>query len=228
MSKAPSIFAPLPTVPGGWPCIAPDVPSLFRSNSETKPGKNARRYYKCHPMEILATLPVRDIAARDALPWFWTTGPLLAIGAHIPVMRAWGFEPTAIAFVWQKLNPNAPTLLFSERDFFFGPGLTTRQNAEYVVLGRRGSPKRLAADVRQLVIAPRRKHSEKPDEVYVRIERYCAGPRLELFARKHREGWTCWGDELPLLSESAGASDVAPEPILLTSLNRTEAGESLG
>jgi hypothetical protein len=27
---------------------------------------------------------------------------------------------------------------FSERDLFFGPGLTTRKNAEYVVLGRRG------------------------------------------------------------------------------------------
>jgi N6-adenosine-specific RNA methylase IME4 len=129
---------------------------------------------------------------------------LIAIGAHIPVMQAWGFKPSAIAFVWAKLNPNAPSLFLTERDFFFGPGLTTRQNAEYVVLGRRGQPRRLAADVRQLIVAPRsRRHSEKPAEAYRRIERYCAGPRLELFARQRRDGWTCWGDELPPMEAAA-------------------------
>jgi N6-adenosine-specific RNA methylase IME4 len=226
MNKALPIFAPLPTVPGGFSCLASDVPSLFRSNSEAKPGRNARRHYKCLSMEALVTLPVADVAARDAFLWFWTTGPLFAIGAHIPVMKAWGFKPCSVAFVWQKLNPNAPTLFFSEQDFFFGPGLTTRQNAEYVVLGRRGRPKRLAADVRQLVIAPRAKHSQKPDEVYCRIERYCPGPRLELFAREHREGWRCWGDELPPLGESAGSLSPPAAPTPLTSLNLTEADEA--
>jgi N6-adenosine-specific RNA methylase IME4 len=198
-----SLFAPLPTVLGGFACIASDVPSLFRSNSDAKPGRNARRHYACHSMAALATLPAGDIAARDAFLFFWTTGPLIAIGAHAPIMRAWGFEPSAIAFVWAKLNPKAPTEFFTERAFAFGPGLTTRQNVEYVILGRRGKPKRLAADVRQLVIAPRRGHSCKPDEVYARIERYCAGPRLELFARKHRAGWAGWGDELPALPIAA-------------------------
>jgi N6-adenosine-specific RNA methylase IME4 len=181
------------------------------------------RHYKCLPMATLATLPVADVAARDAFLFFWTTGPLLAIGANIPVMRAWGFEPSAIGFDWAKLNPNAPTMFFSERDFCFGGGLTTRANLEYVVLGRRGSPKRRAADVRKLVIAPRGKHSEKPDEVYRRIERFCAGPRLEPFAREHRQGW---GDELPPLDESAGSSARAPEPIPLMSLKCTEAEEA--
>jgi N6-adenosine-specific RNA methylase IME4 len=112
-------------------------------------------------------------------------------------MRAWGFEPTAVAFVWVKLNPKASALFFTERDLFFGPGLTTRKNAEYVVLGRRGKPKRLAADVFEPIIAPRREHSRKPDQFYDWAERYCAGPRLDLFARQHREGWIVWGDELP-------------------------------
>jgi N6-adenosine-specific RNA methylase IME4 len=98
-------------------------------------------------MAALATLPLAAVAAKDAFLFFWVTGPFLALGAHIPVMRAWGFKPCAIAFDWVKLNPNAPTLLFSERDFFFGGGLTTRANAEYVVLGRRGNPKRLALSV---------------------------------------------------------------------------------
>jgi N6-adenosine-specific RNA methylase IME4 len=62
-------------------------------------------------------------------------------------------------------------------------------------LGRRGRPERLAKDVFEIILAPRREHSRKPDEVYRRIERYCAGPRLELFARESRPGWTAWGNE---------------------------------
>ena len=137
-----ALFAPLPTIAGGFPCVLADVPALFRSNSEARPGRNAMRHYACHSMATIATLPVRDVVARNAFLWFWTTGPLIAIGAHIQVVRAWGFEPTAMGFVWVKLNPKASSSQFTERDLFFGPGLTTRKNAEYVVLGRRGRPER--------------------------------------------------------------------------------------
>ena len=60
-----------------------------------------------------------------------------------------------------------------------------------------GKPKRLSAAVRQLIVAPRREHSRKPDEQYERIEALCPGPRLELFARHRRPGWTAWGNQLP-------------------------------
>jgi N6-adenosine-specific RNA methylase IME4 len=191
----PVLFAPLPTIAGGFACAHADVPARFRSNSEAKPGRNAMRHYACHSMAAIATLPVRDVVARNAFLWFWTTGPLIAIGAHIPVIRAWGFEPTAMAFVWVKLNPKASSSQFSERDLFFGPGLTTRKNAEYVVLGRRGRPERLAKNVFEIIVAARREHSRKPPEVYRRIERYCAGPRIDLFARERRDGWAPYGDE---------------------------------
>jgi N6-adenosine-specific RNA methylase IME4 len=184
-------FKPLPEITGGWRCILADVPLRFRSNSEAKPGRNAMRHYACMSAEALAALPVKRIAARDALLFYWTTGPVIATGAHVVVMQAWGFEPTTLGFA----NPRAPSLFLTERDFAFGPGLTTRKNCEFVVLGRRGKPERLARDVAELVIAPRREHSRKPDEVYLRIERYCVGPRLELFAREGRRGWTAWGDE---------------------------------
>jgi N6-adenosine-specific RNA methylase IME4 len=64
------------------------------------------------------------------------------------------------------------------------------------LLATRGKPKRLHADVRQGIIAPRREHSRKPDEVHARIERLVAGPYLELFALQRRPGWKCWGDQL--------------------------------
>src|SRR6516162_3814700 len=82
-------------------------------------------------------------------------------------------------------------------------GLTTRKNCEFVVLGRRGKPKRLAADVLETIVAPIREHSPKPEEVYARIERFCAGPRLDLFGRCQRPGWTVYGDETLKFEEPA-------------------------
>ena len=81
------------------------------------------------------------------------------------------------------------------RDFAIGLGLTTRHNPEICLLARRGRARRIAKDVRELIIAPAREHSRKPDEAYRRIERYAAGPYLELFARQRRPGWTVWGNE---------------------------------
>jgi N6-adenosine-specific RNA methylase IME4 len=56
---------------------------------------------------------------------------------------------------------------------------------------------RLAADVDAVIMEPVGEYAEKPDEAYRRMERLYGGPYLELFARKPRERWLTWGDELP-------------------------------
>jgi N6-adenosine-specific RNA methylase IME4 len=51
-----------------------------------------------------------------------------------------------------------------------------------------------------VIVAPRGRHSEKPDAVYEMIERdYPSLPKIELFARARRDGWRAWGNELPPL-----------------------------
>jgi N6-adenosine-specific RNA methylase IME4 len=75
-------------------------------------------------------------------------------------------------------------------------GFGTRANAELCWLGRRGKPQRLSKGVHQLIVAPVREHSRKPDAMYERIEEFCAGPYLELFARQRRPGWISLGDEV--------------------------------
>jgi N6-adenosine-specific RNA methylase IME4 len=187
--KAPakSIFDPLPRIPDGWACLHADPPWRFKSNSLAKPGRNALRHHACLSLSDIASLPVKDVAARDALAFLWVTGPFLAVGAHVPILEAWGFEPTAMAFVWTKTR--------ADGSIFVGPGLTTRKSCEFVVIGKRGKPRRLAADVREAILAPVHEHSRKPSEIYERIERYCAGPRLDLFARESRAGWITWGAE---------------------------------
>jgi N6-adenosine-specific RNA methylase IME4 len=47
-----------------------------------------------------------------------------------------------------------------------------------------------------LLAVRKREHSRKPEAFYELIERCSPGPRLELFARYRRDGWTQWGDEL--------------------------------
>ena len=46
-----------------------------------------------------------------------------------------------------------------------------------------------------MILAPRREHSRKPDEFYRRVEMYCDGPFVDLFACEQRPNWSTWGDE---------------------------------
>ena len=103
-------------------------------------------------------------------------------------MRAWGFKFSGTAFVWAKQNKTGV-------GWFMSTGYVTRKNAEVCWLGRCGSPQRKSKAVRELIVAPLREHSRKPDEVYHRIEALCDGPYVELFARQQWPGWTCVGDE---------------------------------
>jgi hypothetical protein len=44
--------------------------------------------------------------------------------------------------------------------------------------------------------APRKQHSEKPEELRQMIMKVSPGPYLELFARKETPGWSVWGNEV--------------------------------
>jgi N6-adenosine-specific RNA methylase IME4 len=183
--------------------ITADPPWNFKSNSLAKPGRNARRHYACMTPVELAEMPIQDRLAADAALFLWITGPFLAIGAHIPLMEAWGFEPSGMAFVWIKLNPNASPQCFSARDLAMGGGFTTRKNAEYCLIGKRGRSVRRSASVHEVIIAPRREHSRKPDAFYDRVIQYSEGPRLELFGRQSRDGFDVWGDQSTLFDNDA-------------------------
>ena len=206
---------PLPTTPGGFACVLADPPWSFRSWSDK--GKNrapdamvrqkglAERHYATMSLADIKALPVADVAAKDAILLLWTVDCMLhdalAVGA------AWGFTFKTVAFTWAKLtrawDEDSGTIPAStdprdERGFWhIGLGYWTRGNPEQCLLFTRGHPRRQSASVRQLIVAPRREHSRKPDEQYERIEALCSGPRLELFARHRRPGWISWGNQLP-------------------------------
>ncbi len=173
--------------------IYADPPWSFATYSDKGKGRSAQAHYDCLGMDDLCKIPVREWAARNCALFLWTTDPLLP--QALKLIEAWGFTYKTVGFYWAKLNRSVPRKRFAEKDFFTGLGFWTRANVEQCLLATRGNPKREAKDVRRLVIAPRREHSRKPEEVYGRIERLLGGPYLELFARGTRPGWDSWGDQ---------------------------------
>lgn len=197
MDRPDTLFAGLPY--GEFQMIAADVPWEYKVWSKmTGLGRSAERHYKTQHLDWIRRLDVGAFAAKNCHLLFWVTGPFLAIGAHVPIMRAWGFEPTAIWGVWIKPTKEAYNkghLLLDDAVWKMGMGHTSRQNAEFVVIGRRGDPKRLSKSVRQIITEPLREHSRKPEGFFRNAEAYGPGPRLELFGRQQRPGWTVRGNE---------------------------------
>jgi N6-adenosine-specific RNA methylase IME4 len=155
----------------------------------------------------LAALPIGELAAPDCVLFLWTCWPVLE--QSLRVLDAWGFTYKTCAFSWMKADPYR--LFADEFTPFAGLGYWTRANTEPCLLATRGKPKRLNADVRQGIIAPRREHSRKPDGIHERIERLVAGPYLELFARQRRPNWTVWGNETDKFKPAASEYDAAKD-----------------
>ena len=176
----------------GYACLYCDPPWFFRTRTDFVSDRDARIHYPVMGADAIARLPVADLAAPDAHLFLWVTGPVLE--QSFAVIKAWGFRYSGVGFTWIKtkrkhVGPVTPA------DLHVGLGFTTRKNAEFCLLARRGNAKRLAKDVREVILSPLREHSRKPDEAYERIERYCAGPRVELFARAQRPGWAVYGND---------------------------------
>ncbi len=189
---------------GQFKAIYADPPWHYKSYTSVQSQnpasrRDVERHYDTMKLPAIMALPVADLADRTGCHLFlWTTSP------HLPqallLMEAWGFKYSSIAFTWVKLKRSIDTrqlrvLPSAESDLHVGLGLTTRKNGEFCLLGRRGNARRNAKDVREIILSPVREHSRKPDEAAARIERYCDGPYLELFARAPRDGWTVWGNQ---------------------------------
>lgn len=152
-----------------------------RTNDEQS--GSAESQYPTMPIEAICGLPIRDMAATDSVLFLWATAPLLT--EAVQVIDAWGFTYKA-QFVWDKLKG------------FNGHYNDVRH--ELLLVATRGSCVPSVETLDPSVIAEKRtKHSRKPDRFYELIERlYPLGDatHVELFARRSREGWQSWGNQV--------------------------------
>jgi len=95
----------------------------------------------------------------------------------------WGFIPMHL-LAWAK------------------PGLGTggfQANTEYIVLARKGGPIKNSfgkMSGTHYSWPKTMKHSKKPDEMFVLVEKVSPSPYLEMFARERRLNWESWGNEI--------------------------------
>jgi N6-adenosine-specific RNA methylase IME4 len=136
----------------------------------------------------IAALPVGDLAAERSHCYLWTPNAL--VPDALRVLEEWGFGYKTM-LIWHKVRRDGGS---DGR----GVGFYFRNVTEPVLFGMRGHLRTLAPGRRQvnLLATRKREHSRKPDELYPIIEACSPGPRIELFARYPREGWSAWGDEV--------------------------------
>jgi N6-adenosine-specific RNA methylase IME4 len=109
----------------------------------------------------------------------------------LEVMRRWGFTYKS-NLVWYKIRKDGGP---DGR----GVGFYFRNVTELVLFGIRGKNNRTLNPGRtqvNLLGTRKRRHSQKPDEMWDIVERCSPGPRLEMFARHYRRGWHQWGDQV--------------------------------
>lgn len=149
--------------------------------------------YETMKQEEINDLPISDISEKNCVLFLWATMPKLH--EALETIKAWGFTYKTCAFCWVKQNPVSKSI-------FAGLGRWVQGNAELCLLATKGHPHRISKSVKQIVIAPRGRHSQKPDEVRDRIVELMGDlPRIELFARETAPGWDSWGNEVPTPAE---------------------------
>ena len=135
----------------------------------------------------ICKLPICNLADNNCTLFMWATSPLLP--EALATIKDWGFKYKTIGFVWNKQTKNGINIS--------NMGRWTMGNVEICLIAVKGKPHRIVKNIKQLVSAERKRHSEKPEEVRKRIVELMGDlPRIELFARQKTEGWDVWGNEV--------------------------------
>ena len=170
--------------------IVADPPWNF---ADKLPGtrRGAAKNYACLPTREICRFPMPPIAD-DATLFLWRVASMPQDA--LDVVRMWGFVPKT-ELIWLKKTV--------EGNRWFGMGRTLRAEHETCIVATRGRPQVVNHSTRSTftsdfegLSAPAARHSEKPEKFYEVVESLLAGPYVELFARRRRDGWTCLGDQL--------------------------------
>lgn len=172
---------PLPT--GPFRVIVADPPWEYEKRA-ADPSHRGNLPYPSLALEEIKALPVRSLAAEDAVLWLWTTNAHMQV--VFEVVEAWGFESKTI-LTWVKDR--------------MGTGDWLRGQTEHCILAARGRPVITLTNQTTVLRGAVREHSRKPDSFYELVESLCPGTKVELFARAARKGWVAHGNQTELFSE---------------------------
>ena len=181
--------------------ILADLPLFYNNRKaggerlqKTKFGGGAMKHYPLMKDNDLLNLKpyIDSISNKDCALFLWVTMPKLDFCMEF--MKYCGFKYKTMPFVWVKTYSKSGTIVQN-------PGFYTASNAEAVILGTKGKTSRYFEPskkmIQQVVLSPRLKHSQKPEDIQDKIDlMYPSYKKLELFARRQKNGWTCLGNEI--------------------------------
>lgn len=161
--------------------IAVDPPWPVRKIiRKSRPNQVAKLDYETMTLDEIKALPVESIASENSVLFLWTIHKY--IEASFDIMKDWGFRYQRL-ITWDKKNGMC----------LFG----FHHRTEFILFGYRGKldmyPSRKAFPC--LFSGKSERHSAKPDEFYELAEPF-GEKRIDLFARKKRQGWAVWGNEI--------------------------------
>ena len=163
----------LKNIDGLFDVIVIDPPWAYEREYDPESSRVASPYPEMQLKEIAdIKLPVKD----DCVLWLWTTHKFLP--ESFELLKRWGFDYKA-TLVWNKEK--------------IGMGYWLRMQCEFCLLAVKGKPVWDNKIERDIINAPRGKHSAKPDLFYEIVDRICTGNKLDYFAREKKEGWSVYG-----------------------------------
>ena len=149
--------------------------------------------YPTMPTEEICLMAgsIDGVTTEETILFLWAVASLLP--EALQVMAAWGFKYRT-HLIWDKGRAMAIGWFIWPRHELLLIGVKSKTPHP--------NPKGRSESI---FSAPRRGHSEKPEEAYVIIEKMYAGPYLELFARgQARAEWAAYGNEVEAFSEASG------------------------
>lgn len=174
--------------------IVSDNPWNFSDHlkmSTTKRGADAN-YTGTLSTEELCTLDVDSVSdPNGCVLCLWAVNSML--GDALTVMKSWGFQQKQI-YTWVKTTDETNSKLG------FGMGRMFRGATEHCLIGIKGKNVYKTLDnksQRNVSLDKNLGHSKKPESLQDSLEiMWPNAIKLEMFARRHRDGWYCAGNEL--------------------------------
>ncbi len=169
--------------------ILADPPWRFQNRTGKVAAEHKRLFrYPTMSLDEICDLDIKDLSDESAHLYLWVPNALLSYG--LQVMKEWGFTYKT-NLVWHKIRKDGGP---DGR----GVGFYFRNTTELILFGIKGKIRTLQPGRRQVnfIATRKREHSRKPNELYEIIEKCSPGPFLELFARRKRENWDSWGNEI--------------------------------
>ena len=138
--------------------------------------------YQTMNVEEIESLNVSSLADDNCELYLWTTQKYLPNAFN--VLKAWGFK-------------YCQTLTWCKTPMGTGQGGIYCPTIEFILLARKGkAPKVKRINTTWWNVKRTNKHSKKPEFFQDLIETVSEAPRLEMFARRKRVGWSVFGNEV--------------------------------